>query len=300
MKILLTGATGAVGSELLPRLLNEGHEVVVLSRRPFSHPSKKVTSIQADLINSIALPQDIDIAYYLVHSMEKRQKNYALLEKTAARHFVLALKATQVKQIIYLSGIANDPDRSSHIDSRLCVENVFKASSIPTTVLRAGIIISQKSASFKIILDLVNRLPVMTPPKWIHNLCQPIALCDVIDYLLAVALHPQALGQTFDIGGPDIISYKEMLQRCAQALGKKRLIISVPLLTPYLASLWLKLITDVNFSLCKKLVQNLKNNFICKDTQIQTIFPKSCLNYEEALAKVLIPEGVVHAPVPVP
>ena len=299
MKILLTGATGAIGSELLPKLLREGHEVVVLSRKPFQISHANITVIQGDLINTITFPEDIDIAYYLIHSMRKEQKNFALIEKKTAEHFVSALKKTKVRQIIYLSAIANEAEHTNHVDSRLIVEEILKSSEIPTTILRAGIIIGRKSASFKIILDLVNRMPVMTPPKWIHNLCQPIAIEDVIYYLTNVILHPKCLDQTFDIGGPDILSYKEMLLGCSVALGKRRLIISVPVFTPHLASLWLMLITDVNFALCKRLVENLKNNFICKDHKIQTIFTKPCLNYQQALAKVCKPKKVAHDAVPV-
>ncbi len=299
MKILLTGATGAIGSELLPKLLSLGHEVVVLSRKPFKVSHANVFVIQGDLMNAITLPKDIDVAFYLVHSMTKEQKNFALIEKKSAEHFVSALKNTQAKQIIYLSGIANEAQHTGHIDSRLIVEEILKSSEIPTTILRAGIIVGEKSASFKIILDLVKRLPIMTPPKWIHNLCQPIAMEDVIYYLTHVILHSDSFGQTYDIGGPDILSYKDMLLGCAAALGKRRLIISVPVLTPYLASLWLVLITDVNFALCKRLVENLRHNFICKDRKIQTIFTRPCLDYSQALAKVCQPKRVVHDPVPV-
>ena len=299
MKILLTGATGAIGSELLPKLLSKGHEVVVLTRKPIRVSHANITVIEGDLMNAIALPEDIDVAYYLVHSMAKEQKNYALIERKCAEHFAYALKKTQAKQIIYLSGIANESEYTNHIDSRLLVEDILKSSEIPTTILRAGIIISEKSASFRIILDLVNRLPLMLVPKWVYNLCQPIAVDDVIYYLISVILHKEALGQTFDIGGPDILSYKDMLLGCALALGKRRLIIAVPTLTPYLASLWLVLITDVNFTLCVRLVENLKNNFICKDRKIQTIFTKPCLSYHQALEKVFKPKTMLHEPMPV-
>ena len=290
MKILLTGATGYVGKRLIPKLLEDGHSLVLLTRKSgrislAPHTKNQVTEIEGDLLqNPPAIPNDIDAAYYLVHSM-KDSKNFSDLEKCTAQNFVKSIKNTNVQQVIFLSGISNAQNLSEHIRSRLNVEKIFKESQIPTTIVKAGIIIGSGSASFEIIRDLVEKLPIMVAPKWVNNLCQPISIHDVIYYLSSVLLHPKCLNETFEIGGPDILTYRDMLYGLAKARKLKRWIIPIPFLTPKLSSYWLYIVTSTNFFLARTLVDNLSTNFICKDKRIDTILPHTCLSYQEAVKR---------------
>lgn len=293
MKVLLTGASGYIGARLLLRLLQDGHFVYVLVRNPkrFSFPPNsegKIKVLQGDLLDSLSLkniPQDIEAVYYLVHSMTSDAENYDLKDRIAAENFVEIIEKTSCKQVIYLSGIANDEHLSKHLSSRFEVEKILKQSSIPLTCLRAAIIIGAGSASFEIVRDLVEKLPIMIAPKWVKSLCQPIAIRDVIDYLAKVLNHKECLGQSFDIGGPDQFTYKEMLLRFAKIRKLKRFIIEVPFFTPRLSSYWLFFITAVNIDLARALVSSLKNNAICKDEKIKSIIAKTCLTYEEAVSR---------------
>lgn len=291
MKILLTGANGYIGTRLLPILLAENHEVICMVRdkRRFaaqSDWSNQVTIISGDLLEPETLkeiPNHIDAAYYLVHSMSSSQQGFETMEEQSASNFADAIAKTQCRQIIYLTGIANDEHLSKHLGSRLAVENKLKSSGVPCTILRAAIIIGSGSASFEIIRDLTEKLPVMVAPKWIKVRCQPIGIRDVLGYLLGVIHHPEALNQTFDIGGPDILTYKEMLLGYAKERGLKRWIITVPVLTPRLSSLWLNLITSVPFALARSLVDSMKNEVVCKNNHIHKVVPRKCLSYAEAL-----------------
>jgi uncharacterized protein YbjT (DUF2867 family) len=291
MKILLTGANGYIGTRLLPVLLEQGHEVVCMVRdkRRFAAESdfgKEVTVITADLLEPETLsniPQDIDAAYYLVHSMSSGGAQFSEQESESALHFVKAIQPTLCKQIIYLTGIVNDNDLSKHLSSRLAVEKELKKSGIAYTILRAAIIIGSGSASFEIIRDLTEKLPVMVAPKWVSTRCQPIAIRDVLAYLTGVLMKEDAFNHTFDIGGPDILTYKEMLLQYAASRKLKRWIITVPVLTPKLSSLWLNLVTSVPYTLASSLVDSMKNEVICKDSSIQLIVPRTCLTYKKAL-----------------
>lgn len=290
MKILIAGASGAVGTLLVDHLLKAGYEVIALTRnRHKILPRKNLTIIQADLTKAETLrqiPTDIDYAYYLVHSMCTDEKTFEHLERLSAENFVCALSSPHVKQLIFLSGIANELDLSHHINARLSVEYIFRKSQIPTTILRSAIIIGEGSSSFEIIRDLVEKLPIMTPPRWVDNLCQPIDIDDVIHYLVEIIGKESSYNRTFDIGGTDILSYKEMLLQYAKVRELKRLVITVPLLTPYLSSLWLVFITKVNFTLCRLLADSMTNNFICRDDLIDTIVPHQTLSYTQSLQKV--------------
>ncbi|MDX1701138.1 MAG: NAD(P)H-binding protein, partial [Melioribacteraceae bacterium] len=241
MKILLTGVTGYIGKRLLPNLLEEGHEIVCLVRDPrrFNENyrnEKKITIIQADLLNRESLeviPQNIDIAYYFVHSMGSSSSGFSALETESAENFVSAINATKTKQIIYLSGIINnDNTLSKHLSSRLNVEKILTGANAKTTILRAAIIIGSGSGSFEIIRDLAEKLPIMITPKWLKTKCQPIAVKNVIEYLIGVISKEEAYDRIFDIGGPDILTYKEMIEAYAKIRGLGRLIITVPVLTP--------------------------------------------------------------------
>ena len=290
MKILLTGATGYIGTRLLPCLIEQGHEVYALvrSRSRIEIPKKfegRLHVIQADLLNPSSLlqiPDEIDAAYYLVHSMSTSPK-FDELEATSAKNFADRLGNTRAKQIIYLSGLSNEERLSRHLTSRKRVGEILREGKVPVTILMAGIIIGSGSASFEIIRDLVEKLPVMVAPKWLNQLTQPTAIRDVLAYLTLVLSHPACLDQSFEIGGPDVMSYKELLLKFAKMRGLKRKIFTVPVLTPRLSSYWLFFVTSTSFSLARFLVESLINNAVCKEHRIQQIFPRKLLTYEEAL-----------------
>jgi len=294
MKILLTGSTGYIGRRLLPVLVEAGHHVVCLVRdqRRFDWDDftpeflKQVTVVELDLNeepDTSLVPADIDAAYYLVHSMSSSHENFTTLEADSALNFVKLIDSTKARQIIYLSGIVNDADLSDHLLSRKNVEDILRKAKAPVTVLRAAIIIGSGSASFEIIRDLVEKLPVMIAPKWLKTRCQPIGIRNVIEYLHGVLLRPETLGQTFDIGGTEVLTYKQMLYGFANVRKLKRLIISVPVLSPNLSSLWLVFVTSTTFSLARSLVSSMKNEVICRDNRIHEIVPIKLLSYEEAV-----------------
>lgn len=294
MKILLTGANGYIGSQLLVLLLEAGHEVIAMVRfssglpLPNHYPTLKI--ICADLLdrNSLQIvPEDIDMAYYLVHAMSYGRKSFPEKEQLAVENFLSRMKQTKVHQIVYLSGLCSDQNLSPHLASRYKTECEIKQSGIPYTVLRAGIIIGAGSASFEIIRDLVEKLPLMVAPKWIENLCQPIAIDDVLYYLTAVLGHPACINRQFDIGGPDRLTYKNILLTYARIRGLKRWILVVPVLTPRLSSYWLYFVTSVNYALASSLVDSLKNQAICLENDILDIIPHRCMHFEESLHKVL-------------
>jgi len=291
MKILLTGANGYIGTRLLPLLLEEQHEIVCLVRdkRRFANQSdlsEQVTILSGDLLDAESLseiPTDIDAAYYLVHSMSSSGSEFDDMERQSSLNFSSAIRKTNCKQIIYLTGIANDEHLSKHLGSRLAVEEELKLSGIACTILRAAIIIGSGSASFEIIRDLTEKIPVMVTPKWVNTKCQPIGIRDVLAYLIGVLHKEKAYNQTFDIGGPDILTYKEMMFGYAKERGLKRWIFTVPVLTPRLSSLWLNMITPVPYSLARSLVDSMKNEVICKDDRIKDVVPRDCLTYAESL-----------------
>lgn len=293
MKILLTGSTGYIGRRLLPVLVEAGHHVVcaVRDKRRFDWEDfsetflQHVTVIEADLTQPITtLPKDIDAAYYLVHSMSTAYENFASLEAQSAQYFVEYINTTTARQIIYLSGIVNDADLSDHLQSRKNVEDVLRASTVPLTVLRAAIIIGSGSASFEIIRDLVEKLPIMIAPRWLSTKCQPIGIRNVIEYLRGVLLVEGSYHQTFDIGGTDVLTYHDMLMQFARARGLKRWIITVPVLTPKLSSLWLVFVTSTSYSLARSLVNSLKNEVVCQNDDIRKIVAPKLLSYPETLA----------------
>jgi len=291
MKILLTGANGYIGRRLLPLLLQEGHQVVVLVRSKERLPDlpEAVEVIEADLATCTHLenlPKDLDAAYFLVHSLSQSQESLLEIERRVARNFLQCISTTNIKQVIYLSGLVNAPNLSNHLLSRKSVEETLSKGPIPLTTLRAGIIIGAGSASFEIMRDLVEKLPVMVAPRWVKSQCQPIAISDVLFYLVAVLNNQDCLGQSFDVGGPDVLTYYEMLMQFAKIRGLHRWILRVPVLTPKLSSYWLYFVTSTNFTLARSLVDSLKNDAVCSEHRIQTICKHECLSFEESLRRV--------------
>ncbi|RYY34361.1 MAG: SDR family oxidoreductase [Sphingobacteriaceae bacterium] len=290
MKVLLAGANGYIGTRLIPILLEKGHEVVCLVRdkRRFHEQSDfggKVTLIKGDLLSEKdieAFPKDIEAAYYLVHSMSQAP-DFAELEALSAHNFTTQLNHTNCKQVIFLSGIVNDEHLSKHLLSRRHVEDVLREAKAALTVLRAAIIIGSGSASFEIIRDLTEKLPVMTVPRWVHTRCQPIGIRDVLGYLEGVLNNEKAFDKTFDIGGPDVLTFKEMILQYAKVRGLKRFIITIPFLSPKISSYWLYFVTSINYSLANSLVASMKNETIAKDKAIDEAVPRECLTYVECL-----------------
>lgn len=291
-KILITGANGFVGKRLVVELLKQGHEIYALCRikgaKIFAEERPNLHYIWGDLRNPETLekiPEDIEAAYYLVHSMSDIISNLVETEMQVVEQFLKGLKKTRIKQIIYLGGIVNDEKKlSPHLKSRLLVEKALKNSGIPYTFLRASIIIGAGSASFEIIRDLCEKVPIMVAPKWVKSLCQPIAIGDVLFYLSGVLLNEKCMNKTFDIGGPEIFTFKDVMLIYSKFRNLKRWIINVPVLTPRLSSYWLVFITSVRYSLCSYLVESMKTNTIVQKDEIKTILPHTCLTYKEALA----------------
>ncbi len=292
MKILLTGSTGYIGKRLLPVLIEAGHEVVccVRDKKRFYPPSSfnhKITVIEVDLLDEASLkkiPDDIDGAYYLVHSMSS-SSYYRSLEKTSAINFRNAVEKTNVKHVIYLSGIVNETELSEHLSSRKDVEIELGKGTYNFTTLRAGIIIGSGSASFEIIRDIVEKLPVMVAPKWLETKCQPIGVSDVIKFLSKSLFNSKTYNQNFDIGGPDILTYKQMLLEFAKRRNLKRKIFIVPVMTPRLSSYWLYFVTSTSYKLAVSLVNSMKIEVVCRDNKINTILGIEPISYVKSLDK---------------
>lgn len=296
--ILVTGATGYVGGRLVPLLLEHGHTVRAMVRsarkladRPWSaHPNLQIT--EGDLHDPASLRTAVTgcrAAYYLVHSMTSRHHDFKDADRKAAYNMVRALKGGTVERVIYLSGLLpDDADLSPHLKSRAEVAEILSLSDVPVTVLRAAQIIGSGSASFELVRYLTDRLPVMITPRWVHMECQPIAITNVLEYLAGVLEHPETAGQTYDIGGPDILTYRQLFDLYAQEAGlKRRHIIPVPVLTPYMSSLWLNLVTPVPTVLARPLVEGLRNRVVCTENRIRTIIPQDLLTVREAIHRAL-------------
>ncbi|WP_297802718.1 SDR family oxidoreductase [uncultured Polaribacter sp.] len=290
MKILLTGATGYIGKRLLPVLVEQGHEVICCVRdiSRFNPPSSlkpKIKIIQIDLLDKDSLskiPLDIDAAYYLVHSMSA-SSNYKSLEQQSAINFKNALNNTTAQHVIYLSGITNEIELSEHLESRKIVEDELNTGNYSLTTLRAGIIIGSGSASFEIIRDLVEKLPIMVAPKWLNTKCQPIGIADVIKILSKTLLNKTTYNQNFDIGGPDILTYKAMLLEFANVRNLKRQIYTVPVMTPKLSSYWLYFVTSTSYKLAVALVHSMKVEVICRKNNLNKILNIKPIKYHKAL-----------------
>jgi uncharacterized protein YbjT (DUF2867 family) len=290
MKILLTGSTGYIAQRLLPVLLENGHEVYccVRDRGRFNSqlfPDAKI--IEVDFLRKETLesiPADIDAAYYLIHSMSSQGQDFGELEETSALNFKERIETTQAKQVIYLSGIINETELSKHLLSRKNVEEILSSKAYALTTLRAGIIVGSGSASFEIIRDLVEKLPVMITPKWLHTASQPIAIRNVLEFLTGVLLLRESYDQSFDIGGPDVLTYKQMLLRFAAVRGLKRRILVVPVMTPKLSSYWLYFVTSTSYTLAKNLVNSMKVEVICRPNNLAETLNIELIGYDKSIA----------------
>lgn len=305
MKILLTGTTGYIGQRLLPVLLEAGHEVYCCTRDEKRFDTSKYNTanlrvIEVDFLKEDTLqeiPEDIEAAYYLIHSMSASIDEFEQMEIQSAVNFKNRLQQTEVIQVIYLSGIVNEKKLSKHLQSRKKVEEILGSGSFNLTTLRAGIIVGSGSASFEIIRDLVEKLPVMIAPKWLNTKSQPLAVRNVIQFLSRVILREDTYNQSFDIGGPEVLTYKQMLLKYAKVRGLKRTIFDVPVMTPKLSSYWLYFVTSTSYKLAVNLVNSMKVNIICSPNNLHKLLDIRLLTYEQAVRNAFrrIAQQEVHS-----
>jgi uncharacterized protein YbjT (DUF2867 family) len=292
MTILLTGSTGYIAQRLLPVLLEAGHHIVccVRDKHRFNienFPVGRVTVVEVDFLQPATLkniPKEIDAAYYLIHSMSTSSGDFSKMESEAAENFSQAIDQTNAKQVIYLSGIVNKENLSKHLQSRENVEKILSKTKVPLTVLRAGIIVGSGSASFEIIRDLIEKLPLMVAPRWLNTRCQPIAIRNVIGFLSGVLSRSETYNRGYDIGGPDILTYKQMLMQFAEVRKLKRKIFVVPVMTPKLSSYWLYFVTSTSYALAKNLVDSMKVEVICTPNNLAEMLAIELIPYRKAIA----------------
>ncbi|MDO6759213.1 SDR family oxidoreductase [Tamlana sp. 2_MG-2023] len=291
MKILVTGTTGYIAKRLIPILLENSHTLVCcvrdLNRTPSEfnkHPSVEFLEIDFLKPSEVKFPEDLDAAYYLIHSMSSSGSDFEDLEKTCAENFKSLIERTSCKQVLYLSGIVNADALSKHLKSRLQVEETLHSDNYNLTTFRAGIIVGSGSASFEIIRDLVEKLPVMVTPKWLNTKTQPIAIRDVLSFLEKALGHEKTYNKSFDICGPEILTYKTMLLQFAEVRGFKRYIMTLPVLTPKLSSYWLYFVTSTSFKLAQALVDSMKVEVIAKPSNVNTIIGVNPIDYKTSVA----------------
>jgi uncharacterized protein YbjT (DUF2867 family) len=306
VRVLVTGANGYIGLRLIQALLEAGHEItsVVRDRRRFpaanfGSDESRLRIVEADFLDAASLrklPQDIDAAYYLIHSMGSGG-DFARKEEQCAGNFSDAAKALGWKRIIYLGGLAADEGPlSEHLSSRRRVEEILRAAGVPVTALRASIIVGSGSASFEIIRDLAEKLPVLITPRWVHTQCQPIAIRNVLEYLTAILEQPETANRSFDIGGPEVMSYLDLIKGYCDVRGLRRIFLPTRLLSPRLSSGWLCLLTSTSFPLARSLVDSLTHETICHDLKIREIIPLELLTYREAVERALARIAQNHVP----
>jgi uncharacterized protein YbjT (DUF2867 family) len=286
MKVAVFGATGTIGAALLPAL-TRSHDVVALSRR--EQKGDGVTWLRADASDAESVRgalEGVDVAYYLVHSLGTR--DFEGRDRAAARTVAEQAARAGLTQLVYLGGLGDDsPELSTHLRSRLETEQELASGAVPLTTLRAAIVIGRGSAGFETIVALVDRLPAMVCPRWVGVRTQPIAIADVAEYLAGVCGHPQAIGQSFDAGGPEVMTYREMIERVGAQRGKRPLIVEVPVLTPRLSSYWLHLVTPVKASVARPLIEGLRNETVAKDERIRELIPLELTPFDVAARAAL-------------
>ena len=294
MNILLTGSNGYIGLRLLPALLKAEHRVIALVRDRGRFPSAqfqpflddgRLSLIEGDMLDPTRLPappQEIDAAYYLLHSMGAGQ-GFEEREAACARNFTAWLESSACRRVIYLGGLVPAGPLSHHLQSRENVNTILRSGTISVTTLRASIIVGSGSASFEIIRDLVEKLPFMITPRWTATRCQPIAIRNVIGYLTGCLDTPETIGQELDIGGPEVLTYRDLLRQYAETRGLRRWLISLPLLSPRLSARWLRFVTAATLPLAKSLIESLRNETVCRDHRIEKLIPQQLISYQEAI-----------------
>jgi len=291
MKILVTGATGYIGKRLIPLLINEGHEVLCAVRDKLRADKNYddddgIAVVEADFLKPetlYSIPKNIDVVYYLIHSMSNASKDFEVLEEKCAENFKNYIETTNAIQVIYLSGITNDENLSKHLNSRKNVEDMLQSSNYALTVFKAGIIVGSGSSSFEIIRDLVEKLPVMIAPKWLNTKTQPLAVRDVLLFLSRGLGNEKLYNKAFDIYGPEVLTYKQMLLQFAEVRKLKRHILTVPVMTPKLSSYWLYFVTSTSYKLASTLVDSMGVEIIGHKSNINSILNIKPISYKEAV-----------------
>ena len=291
MKILVTGATGYIGKRLIPLLANDEHHVVCAVRdklRADKNYAEEdlIDVVEADFLKPETLqniPKDIDVAYYLIHSMSNSSKDFESLEERCAINFKEYIETTLVKQVIYLSGITNEENLSKHLQSRKNVEERLESKAYGLTIFKAGIIVGSGSSSFEIIRDLVEKLPFMIAPKWLNTKTQPLSVRDVLAFLHRGAGREELYNKSFDVFGPEVLTYKEMLLQFAEVRGLKRYILTVPVMTPKLSSYWLYFVTSTSYKLAISLVDSMGIQIIGKQSDINNTLKVNPMTYKQAV-----------------
>ena len=291
MKILVTGATGYIGKRLIPLLANDGHNIVCAVRDKLRADKSYLEEdlidiVEADFLKPETLnniPKDIDVAFYLIHSMSNSSKDFESLEEKCAINFKNQIEKTNAKQVIYLSGITNEDNLSKHLKSRKNVEDLLESSSYGLTIFKAGIIVGSGSSSFEIIRDLVEKLPFMIAPKWLNTKTQPLAVRDVLTFLHRSVGRKDLYNKSFDVFGPEILTYKQMLLQFAEVRGLKRYILTVPVMTPKLSSYWLYFVTSTSYKLATTLVDSMGVQIIGKPSNINQLLNVKPKSYKEAV-----------------
>lgn len=289
--VLVTGATGFIGKRLIKALLADGYNVRCLVRRPDAVLPPGATVAVGDLLEPARLDaafRGIDTAYYLVHSMGGGRAGFERRDRQAAEYFTAAAEKEGVRRVIYLGGLGESASElSEHLASRLEVARILMKGAFRTTFLRAAVIIGAGGASYEMIKAMVERVPVMITPRWVSTRSQPIAVADVLSYLVGCLREERTAGETFDIGGPEILSYREMMERFAGIEGKSILIIPVPFLSLKLSSYWIGLITPVRPSIAMPLIEGVRYDMICRDLRIRELIPIPLTSFDEAIRSAL-------------
>ena len=288
MKVAVLGATGFIGRTLVPELARE-HHVVAVSRTGAGLENDRVKSVSGDVTDHAAMHRafaGVDVVYYLVHSLGA--SDFSERDKRAAATVADEAERAGVSQIVYLGGLGDDRSNlSPHLRSRAETAMTLEHGAVPVTTLRAAMVVGRGSAGFETIVALVDRLPMMIAPKWVSMPTQPIALTDVIAYLAGVAGHDGAIGETFDLGGPDVLTYREMIERIAALRGRRRAIVEVPILSPRLSSYWLHLVTPVRAGVARPLVEGLRNPTVVRDDRIRQLLPRALTSFNAAASAAL-------------
>jgi uncharacterized protein YbjT (DUF2867 family) len=301
-KILVLGASGYIGAQLVSKFLDKGYKVRACGRSVSKLKNlewsqhKNVELVEVDVLNIDSLRsacRGCEVVYYLVHSMNAQQKDFAKADRQAAQNMVQSAEAEGLKKIIYLGGLGDDDKNlSHHLRSRMEVSNIIQSGKVPATTLRAAMIIGKGSVSFEILRALVKNLPIMITPRWVSTESQPIAVINVLNYLVGCLESDKTTGKIFDIGGPDILSYRQLMDIYAQEAGTfKRFIIPVPFLTPSLSSLWIALVTPFPAYIARPLAEGLRNRVVCHDNRIREIIPQNLLDCRQAIRSAIKKES---------
>lgn len=286
--VLVSGASGFIGSHVAARLVEEGHRVRAMTRRPddYDGAGEPVAADVSDPASLATAFDGVDAAYYLIHSLES--DDFERRDADAARNFAEAAAAARVERIVYLGGLgADDGTMSAHLRSRREVEKILRSGPVPVTVLRAAVVIGHGGISWEMTRQLAERLPAMVTPRWVSTRTQPVALADAVRYLVGVLEPAEARGRTYEIGGPEVLSYLDMLQRVARIKGSRLPNVTVPLLTPRLSSAWLRFVTDVDAATARNLIDSMTTEVVVRDDAITRLVPGAPLGYDDAVRQAL-------------